>query len=170
MVAIDCTVPKEIPLKSTHKSNNAYVEYFMPDHLENSITLTFKPDDLKVTKGGSMNDNSQHSQPYQRFTKPNSNPNQQFTMSKELMNLISKQMEGKKSYSLGQYTIIKTSDYENFKKQEDHIDDAIDEIMYATTLDRINDVADIPLADVMSELDLDVTSILDIMDNIEEDY
>ncbi|MBU4639424.1 hypothetical protein [Bacillus toyonensis] len=169
MVAVDCVAPKDITIKPINKYNQPYIEYVNPSHMGDRIMLTFNSGGLKVDRRDSMQEKKPQIQPYQHFTKDESNTENQFTISKELMDLIAKQMQNKDSYSLGEYTIIKTPVFERLKKLDSHIDQAIDEIMYETTLERKDDVADISLATVMNELDIDIESIMELMDSIEED-
>lgn len=175
MITMDCTAPNETTFKSNNNNANSYIEYYhTPGHLGKQITLTFDnkiPGKVKVHGGDKMSkDHSfdQH-QPYESFAKKDQESAQHFIISKEIMDLLTKQMQGKDSYVLGEYTLVKTSYFERLKHIDSQIDNAVDQIMYETTLERKDDVADIPLADVMEELDIDINSIMELMDTIEED-
>ncbi len=171
---MDCTAPNDTTLKNSNNNNaNSYIEYYHnPGHLGKQITLTFDnkiPGKVKVHRGDGMSKEQPFDRPYESFAKKDLEPAQHFVISKEIMDLLTKQMQGKDSYILGEYTLVKTSYFERLKHIDTQIDDAVDQIMYETTLERKDDVASIPLADVMEELDIDINSIMELMDTIEED-
>lgn len=54
-------------------------------------------------------------------------------------------------------------------KYKEEVDAAIDEIMYKVALERKNDSADIHIAEVVKELDLDEDRIMSLVDEVEEE-
>ncbi|EJQ20145.1 hypothetical protein [Bacillus cereus] len=172
MTPMDCvaTAPT-VSVKSIDKFDGQYIKYYNPTHLENTITLKFDgvSGNPKITRGESMQNEKPHVQPATYKKSDEGKPAQEFIISKELMDLVTKHMHNKESYNIGDYTITKTTNFERLKNIEANVDQIIDEIMYETVLERKDEVADIPLSEVMNELDVDIDTIMELMDSIEED-
>ena len=69
----------------------------------------------------------------------------------------------------GRAVIADLEFFEELLSYKEAVDDAIDQIMYQVALERKDDQADIPLAKVISALDLDVNRIAQLSEIIEEE-
>ncbi|WP_137791941.1 hypothetical protein [Bacillus sp. E(2018)] len=73
------------------------------------------------------------------------------------------------SISIGDFIITRKDNYDHLKNIEHQVENAIDEIMYETALERKDEVANIPLSRVIEKYDLDVSNIYNLIDQLEDD-
>lgn len=59
--------------------------------------------------------------------------------------------------------------FEELLSYKEAVDEAMDQMMYQVALERKDDPAEIPLAQVVSELDLDVSRIARLSEFVEEE-
>lgn len=69
----------------------------------------------------------------------------------------------------GQAVIADLEYFEELLTYKEHVDDAIEQIIYQVALERKSDTADVPLNQVISAFDLDVDRILALSETIEEE-
>ncbi|WP_141434401.1 hypothetical protein [Bacillus sp. 03113] len=87
----------------------------------------------------------------------------------ELENYISDQLKEKSILHFGNVVITTKDRYSQLTSYEKAIDDAIDEIMYQTAIERQNDSVEIDIVDVINELELDANEILEILNELEDE-
>ncbi len=69
----------------------------------------------------------------------------------------------------GRAVIADLEYFEELLRYKEAVDDALDQVMYQIAVERKDESADIPLAQVIAELGLDVNRIAQLSDSVEEE-